>query len=291
MHAATTRFWRRSTLLEIQKENAITTNDQQGYFTATFLPNTPSFTLTPLPPPDLTFLPVKPSALSLFVFGLESLAANFTCFPFAGRSTVKDLSSLFGDLRIDLVSEGLLPCDPDPLGVGSSGDGFDSADFCETAVLEGFEGETRSSGPFESKKSIAAARTGFAFTLVGSSADGGFFVNLAIGLSFTAFDGSTEVTGSADFNSFEGADSADEESGLERETGADFFVTVSDFFFFFTGPPSDSRARFLPSVTSSSTLSGIGTRVKPSHLPPSSSSSLQVHTGRLALELVLMCID
>jgi len=80
-------------------------------------------------------------------------------------------------------------------------------------------------------------------------------------------------------------------SGLEA-CGVDFFVEVAlDLVLFFPSSSPDSRVRFFPFFTSSSILSGIGTRVKPSHLPPSSSSSLQLHIGKLALELVLMCID
>lgn len=85
-----------------------------------------------------------------------------------------------------------------------------------------------------------------------------------------------------------------EEGGFVGGGEADFEgceEVALDFFFFFCGSSSNSRVRFSPFFTPSSVLSGIGTRVKPSHLPPSSSSSPQLHIGRLALELVLMCID
>ena len=241
-------------------------------------------TLALFPPPDLTFLSVVPNALSLF-FESEGLTANFTCFSFAGTSVVVFSAAFFEDLRIVLVSEGPSPLEPgDALGLTD----FNGVDILE---VEGFKGEGRSSRSSEPKKSTVAARAGFRSTFVGAFV--GTFVGCLDAGLFTPFDISVGVSEGVCFDPFEGMDFVDGGSGSETcgvEVG--FFVRmVSDFFLFFSGSSLDTRVRFFPFCTSSSMSSGTGTRVKPSHLPPSSSSSLQVHIGRLALELVLIWID
>lgn len=165
-------------------------------------------------------------------------------------------------------------------------DGFDLSDFSGASALEveGFEGEGWSSVLCESRKSTAVARAGFCFTSLGSFMDA---EDPGAGFFFAPSGRSVGVTDGIGFEFFEGVDSASEESGLEACKAGFFVGAASDFFFFF-GSSSDSRARFFPFFTSSFVSSGIDTRVNPSHLPPSSSSSRQLHIGRLALELVLM---
>jgi len=115
-----------------------------------------------------------------------------------------------------------------------------------------------------------------------------FFVEDSDANFFIPFGSFVEAAEGVAFEPFEGGDSV---SGVGSDLEGREVEVVLDFVFFFPGSSSDSRARFFPFFAPSSTSSGIGTRVKPSHLPPSSSSSLQLHIGRLALELVLMCID
>jgi len=168
---------------------------------------------------------------------------------------VVDSAIFLEDLRIVFVSEGFSRRDFDPIEVESL---EPPTGFCLTPVDSLVDVFVEDSG------------TDF-FDLVGNPA---------------------EVAEGMDFDFFEGVDSV---AGGGSDLGAcevDFFVgAASDLFFFFPGSSPDSRARFFPFFTSSSISSGIGTRVKPSHLPPSSSSSLQLHIGKLALELVLICID
>jgi len=184
-------------------------------------------------------------------------------------------SATFEGLRIGLVSEGLSPLE--------TGDGFDLTGVGVLGV-EGFWVGGRSSRMSESKRSTAAARAG-CFV--------GVFAGYLGASLFTPFDVLVGVAEGIGFDLFEGMGSVGGGSGPEAcEVEVGFFVwVVSDFFLFFPGSSSDKRARFFPFLTSSSASSGTGTRVKPSHLPPSSSSSLQVHIGRLALELVLIWID
>jgi len=184
-----------------------------------------------------------------------------------------------------LVLGGLSPLEPgDALGLTDS----NGVDILE---VKGFEGEGRSSRSSELKKSTATARAGFCSTFVGAFV-GAFVGCLDAGL-FIPFNVLVGVPEGVCFDPFRGIDSVGGGSGSEAcgvEVG--FFVwVVSDFLLFFPGSSSETRARFFPFVTSSSVSSGTGTRVKPSHLPPSSSSSLQVHIGRLTLELVLIWID
>lgn len=174
------------------------------------------------------------------------------------------------------------------------GDGFDSVDFRETIAVRGavVDEEERSSGLSASKKSIAAARADFFLTLIGSLLVWSFLEGSRVSLSFFSFGGSMEVAEGVGFGPFEGAGPVNEGSGLDDwETEVGFFVVLPDFFFFAVSPSDDSRVRFFPFFSPSSVPSGMGTRVRPSHLPPSSSSNLQFHMGRLALELVLICID
>jgi hypothetical protein len=253
--------------------------NQENYFRAAFLPNTLSFALALFPPPDLV-LPTTPNALALFVF---ETAANFTCFSFV---EVVGSTAFLEDLRIVLVSGGLSPFGFAFIGAESfapSG-GFRVAGFGVVGVLEarGVEGERLSSILSGSKKSSATGREDFGFDSLVDVEDlgAGFFV---------PFDFSVEISEDVGFL---GADSVAGGSGPEACKGKiDFLVEAADFFRFFPDSSSDSRARFFPFFTSSFASSGIGTRVKPSHLPPSSSSSLQLQIGRLALELVFTWID
>lgn len=269
--------------------------NKYGYFTATFFFNTPSFTLALFPPPDLTFWPVKPSALSLLAFKLEGLAANFTRFSIAGTSAVMGSLTSFEDLRMVLISKGFWLCDFDFAGSESpdTGDGFNRVEPRETSVLEAERvgGEGGSSRSPEPKKSTATARAGFSFPLAGSLVDD--FVNdPGSDILFVPLGDSVEVATSVSSDPFEGAETVFECLDIEAgEEERDFFAVVLVLFFFFPGSSSESRARFFPFLTSCSIFSGIDTRVKPSHRPPSSSSSPQLHIGRLALELVFMCID
>jgi len=194
-------------------------------------------------------------------------------------------AAFFEGLRIVLVSEGLSPLE--------TGDALDSTDCNGLDILEveGFEGDGRSPRLSESKKSTAAARAGFCSTLLGSFV-GAFVGCLDAGL-LSLFGVSVGVSEGFGFDPFErmgsvGGGSSSEACGVE----VGFSVrAVSDFFLFLPVSSLDASARFFPFFTPPSVSSGTGTRVKPSHLPPSSSSNLQVHIGRLALELVLTWID
>lgn len=169
---------------------------------------------------------------------------------------------------------------------------------------------------FFKSEGLAANFTRFAFAGTSTGADSTtFFEDLRIvfvseGFSPRGFDFTGAESLESDATDFGETcvslvDTSIEELGVDFFTSEDFedggeanlegceaeAEETLDFFLFFPGSSSISRVRFSPFFTLSSVSSGIGTRVKPSHLPPSSSSSPQLHNGRLALELVLMCID
>jgi hypothetical protein len=229
IHAATHFGVECSRLPEMQKksrESAKTT------LAATFLPNTLSFALALFPPPDLV-LPTMPSALSLFVF--ESLAANFTCFSFvAGGGIRRLLRGLEDSFGLRLFS----PCGFAFIGAESfapSG-GFGSRFRCGRRFGRG---ALRGSDypPYFWVKEIKRNLEKISFRFLGgrrglrlTSSSPSIFCGNIRGCRFFGSGFCRWRVGSR---------------SLQRE--ADFLVEAADFFFFFTGSSSDSRARFFPS--------------------------------------------